>query len=246
MPYPDFPLFGLWYICLAMAGCLGVVRRDGVAPLSYRFFDCCCDFSILPRILIKGMMVACRSVFFTLVPWQASIVTFALCKCRADPDLLSDYVASFRERQILPSGAAIVDHLCVQRGFHDIQSWHSSRKGRLPIHGLSGNGTDHEGNSSRPGKIRWVFGKEYSSFSGLENLRFHLRNCLVSSCMICRVPGTALREFKCRVFQDAFFQEVSEQGGWLMGLLVLLFILFGSLTVMNMWLGLREGKNFSK
>lgn len=160
MPYPDFPLFGLWYICLAMAGCLGVVRRDGVAPLSYRFFDCCCDFSILPRILIKGMMVACRSVFFTLVPWQASIVTFALCKCRADPDLLSDYVASFRERQMLPSGAAIVDHLCVQRGFHDIQSWHSSRKGRLPIHGLSGNGTDHEGNSSRPGKIRWMFGIE--------------------------------------------------------------------------------------
>lgn len=37
--------------------------------------------------------------------------------------------------------------------------------------------------------------------------------------------------------QDQFFQEVSEQGGWLMGLLVLLFILFGSLTVMNMLLG---------
>lgn len=87
--------------------------------------------------------------------------------------------------------------------------------------------------------------KEYSSFSGLESLRFHLRNCLVSSCMIRTVPGTTLREFKCRAFQDAFFQEVAEQGGWLMGLLVLLFILFGSLTVMNMWLGLREGKNFS-
>lgn len=92
MPYPDFPLFGLWYICMAMASCLGVARKDGVTPPSYRFFDSCCDFSILPRILIKGMMVACRSVFFTLVPWQASIGTFALCKCRADHDLRSDYV----------------------------------------------------------------------------------------------------------------------------------------------------------
>ena len=74
VPYPDFPLFGLWYICLAMASCLRDVRRDGVTPRSYSFFDSCCDFSISPRILIKGMMVACRSVFFTLVPWQLVLV----------------------------------------------------------------------------------------------------------------------------------------------------------------------------
>ena len=61
-------------------------------------------------------------------------------------------------RQMPWWGAAIVDHLCVQRGFHDIQSWHSSRKGRVPIHGLSSYGTDHEGNSSRPGKIWWMCG----------------------------------------------------------------------------------------
>lgn len=36
--------------------------------------------------------------------------------------------------------------------------------------------------------------------------------------------------------QESFFQEVNEVS-WLMGLLVLLFILFGSLTVMNMLLG---------
>ena len=34
--------------------------------------------SAVPRILIKGMMVACRSVFFTLAPWRIQEVCATL------------------------------------------------------------------------------------------------------------------------------------------------------------------------
>lgn len=46
-----------------------------------------------------------------------------------------------------------------------------------------------------------------------------------------------LRTGESLTLQESFFQEVNEVS-WLMGLLVLLFILFGSLTVMNMLLGI--------
>ena len=37
--------------------------------------------------------------------------------------------------------------------------------------------------------------------------------------------------------QEPFFQEVSRQGGWLMGMLVVIFILVSSLIVINMLIG---------
>ena len=46
-----------------------------------------------------------------------------------------------------------------------------------------------------------------------------------------------LRTGESLAVQESFFQEVNEVS-WLIGLLVLLFILFGSLTVMNMLLGI--------